>query len=57
MENPRSSSEKGFLGFIERTGNRLPDPVFIFVYLIVILLAISVVCAWVGVSADLVLIT
>ena len=51
MENPRSSSEKGFLGFIERTGNRLPDPVFIFVYLIVILLAISVVCAWVGVSA------
>ena len=42
MENPRSSSEKGFLGFIERTGNRLPDPVFIFSYLIVILLAISV---------------
>ena len=51
MENPRSSSEKGFLGFIERTGNQLPDPVFIFSYLIVILLAISVFCAWVGVSA------
>ena len=46
MDAPSSSTEKGFLGFIERTGNRLPDPVFIFVYLIVILLAISVVCAW-----------
>ena len=27
-------AQKGFLGWVERTGNRLPDPVFIFFYLI-----------------------
>jgi len=45
------STQKGFLGFVERTGNRLPDPVFIFVYLIGILILISLVCALFGVSA------
>ena len=45
-----ASTPKGFLGFIERTGNRLPDPVFIFVYLIGVLVLISVVCAAAGVS-------
>ncbi len=43
--------QPGFLGFVERTGNRLPDPVFIFVYLIGILMVLSVICAWAGVSA------
>ncbi|MEM6916698.1 MAG: AbgT family transporter, partial [Verrucomicrobiota bacterium] len=51
MDKEDASMQKGFLGFVERTGNRLPDPVFIFVYLIVLLLVISVVCAWAGVSA------
>lgn len=51
MDTPKASTQKGFLGFVERTGNRLPDPFFIFVYLIGILLVISVVCAWAGVSA------
>ena len=46
-----ASTQKGFLGFVERTGNRLPDPVFIFLYLIGILLIISMICAWAGVSA------
>ena len=50
-ENTTNSEAKGFLGFIERTGNRLPDPVFIFAILIAILAAISVVCALAGVSA------
>jgi aminobenzoyl-glutamate transport protein len=44
-------NQKGFLGWVERTGNRLPDPVFIFFYLILILLVISVVSALLGVSA------
>jgi aminobenzoyl-glutamate transport protein len=35
--------QTGFLGFIERAGNRLPDPVFIFLWLIGILIAGSVV--------------
>lgn len=45
------STQKGFLGFVERTGNRLPDPVFIFVYLIGVLVLISMACALAGVSA------
>ena len=36
------STQKGILGWVERTGNRLPDPVFIFFYLIGILMVISV---------------
>jgi len=44
---------KGFLGFVERTGNRLPDPVFIFMYLIVFLMVISVGAALVGLTATL----
>jgi aminobenzoyl-glutamate transport protein len=42
----------GVLGWIERTGNALPDPVFIFFWLIAILVAASAVCAWLGVGVD-----
>lgn len=42
---------KGFLGWIERTGNKLPDPVFLFFYLIAALVVISAVCMAAGVSA------
>ncbi len=45
-------AQKGFLGWIERTGNKLPDPVFIFVYLILILIVISMICAYLGVTAQ-----
>lgn len=41
----------GILGWIERTGNRLPDPVFLFFYLIIALVAISILCEALGVSA------
>ncbi|QUL38104.1 AbgT family transporter [Erythrobacter sp. JK5] len=41
----------GFLGWIERSGNKLPDPVFLFFWLIFILIAISVVSSLFGVSA------
>ena len=37
---------KGFLGWVERTGNRLPDPAFIFFYLIIIMAIISVIADW-----------
>ncbi|MGB3754404.1 MAG: AbgT family transporter [Parerythrobacter sp.] len=43
--------QRGVLAWIERTGNRLPDPVFLFFYLILALIAISVLCALLGVSA------
>jgi aminobenzoyl-glutamate transport protein len=44
--------QTGILGWIEKTGNKLPDPVVIFLYLCLILIAISVVCSWFGVGVD-----
>jgi aminobenzoyl-glutamate transport protein len=49
---PQTMSTGGILGWIERTGNRLPDPVLIFLYLCLILMAVSVVAAALGVSVD-----
>ena len=46
-----SSNMTGFLGWIERSGNKLPDPVFIFIYCILAVVVISVICALAGVSA------
>lgn len=45
------ASSSGVLGWIERTGNRLPDPVFIFFYLIGILVLISIAASLFGYSA------
>jgi len=42
---------KGFLGAVERVGNALPDPVFIFFYLIFGLVVVSVAAALLGYSA------
>lgn len=41
----------GFLGAIEKVGNRLPDPVVIFVWMIVALFVASMVAAAMGASA------
>ncbi|MBX3249282.1 MAG: AbgT family transporter [Myxococcales bacterium] len=38
-------TSRGFLGWVERTGNRLPDPVFLFLYLIGGLVAVSMLGA------------
>ena len=46
-----ASEQKGFLGWVERTGNRLPDPVFIFLWLIGALMIISVIASLLGWSA------
>lgn len=45
--------QKGFLGWVERTGNKLPDPVFIFFYLILFLVVVSVIVAFFNGSATL----
>ncbi len=50
-ESTAASDVKGFLGWVERTGNRLPDPVFIFFYLILGLVALSVLAQLLGWSA------
>ena len=47
----QSESFTGFLGWIERTGNRLPDPVFIFLWLIGFLMLLSVAGALAGWNA------
>ncbi|MEM9105410.1 MAG: AbgT family transporter [Pseudomonadota bacterium] len=44
-------ASRGFIAAIERTGNRLPDPVFIFVWLVAILMVVSAVAAYFGLSA------
>ena len=41
----------GFLGWVEKTGNKLPDPVFIFVYLIFALIAVSIIANLTGLTA------
>lgn len=50
MSQPPTRSP-GILGWIEETGNRLPDPVFIFFWLILIVVGLSVVASLLGVSA------
>ena len=51
--DPESASNGtgGILGWIERGGNRLPDPVVIFLYCILAVIAISVVAAATGTYA------
>jgi aminobenzoyl-glutamate transport protein len=43
-----SRESRGFLGAVERIGNALPDPVFLFLYLILGLVAISMAAAAAG---------
>jgi aminobenzoyl-glutamate transport protein len=45
--------QRGFLGFVERAGNLLPEPTMIFVYLILVLMLLSAVADLVGWSASL----
>lgn len=51
-EAAAQAETKGFLGWVEKTGNKLPDPVFIFFYLIILLIGISIVAALLSVSAE-----
>ncbi|NWG72092.1 MAG: AbgT family transporter [Parvularculaceae bacterium] len=46
-----AAPSKGVLGWIERTGNKLPDPAFLFLYLIGGLVVVSVVADLLGYSA------
>ncbi|MEM8987545.1 MAG: AbgT family transporter [Pseudomonadota bacterium] len=48
VEAPR----KGVLGWIERTGNALPDPAMIFFWLILALVVVSVLASALGLSAE-----
>lgn len=50
---PELQRQRGFLGFVERVGNLLPDPIMIFVWLIGILMVLSAVGSALGWSASL----
>ena len=47
-DTSRPDRQRGFLGFIERAGNLLPDPTIIFVYLIFALMLLSALGAALG---------
>ena len=51
--SPESQRQKGFLGFVEKVGNFLPDPIMIFVWLIIILMILSAIGSALGWSASL----
>ncbi|WBQ13325.1 AbgT family transporter [Hyphomonadaceae bacterium BL14] len=44
--------QTGILGLIERAGNRLPDPAFIFFYLIIFMAVMSTIAYFLGWSVD-----
>ena len=49
---PETEKQTGFLGLVERAGNRLPDPAFIFFYLIIVMVVISTIAYFLGMSVD-----
>lgn len=40
-----------FLGVMERVGNKVPDPILLFIWLMIITILLSFVCSMLGVSA------
>ena len=50
-KSAQPSSTQGLLNWIERSGNRLPDPVFIFIWCIAVVVSISVIASFFGISA------
>lgn len=53
MTTATHPNRKGVLAWIERTGNALPDPVFLFLYLILGLVVISVIASLFGLGEKL----
>ena len=53
MTSNTTAEQKGFLGWVERTGNALPDPVFLFFYLILALIVLSIIAALIGTAETL----
>ncbi len=51
MVSASEQQSTGIFGWIERTGNKLPDPVFLFFYLILFVVVLSVVADLLGWSA------
>lgn len=52
-DDTSTQRQKGFLGFVEKMGNFLPDPIMIFVWLIGFLMILSAIGSTLGWSASL----
>lgn len=50
MAKSDKQSSKGIIATIERVGNKMPHPVILFLFLIVALMIVSLICAQLGVS-------
>lgn len=48
--SPVGAPNKGFLNWIEKVGNKVPNPTIMFIYLIGLIAVLSAILAWVGVS-------
>lgn len=46
----KANSSSGFLNWIEKVGNKVPDPTIMFLYLIAFIAVLSWILSWVGVS-------
>ena len=44
-------SPGGFLQWVERVGNKIPNPFLLFVYLIAVLMVASAVISWLNITA------
>ncbi|WP_337026905.1 AbgT family transporter, partial [Microbacterium sp. LB16] len=42
------AESKGFLNWIEKVGNKVPDPTIMFVYLIALIAVLSALLSWAG---------
>ena len=51
-EEATPQGQKGFLGTIERIGNRIPHPAIIFLGLIAIVVLLSAILSWAGIEAQ-----
>ncbi|RFB04978.1 AbgT family transporter [Parvularcula marina] len=51
--HPQERSQRGFLGWVEKTGNALPDPAFLFLYLIGFLVVVSIISGLFNLSETL----
>jgi aminobenzoyl-glutamate transport protein len=49
--NPLPEAAKGFLGWVERMGNKLPHPFWMFVWICILIIGLSAVTSYFGLSA------
>jgi aminobenzoyl-glutamate transport protein len=49
-KEPAPQASSGFLGAVEKIGNKVPHPVMMFLYLIIGVIVLSAILAWMGVS-------